>query len=465
MNTLANYKYITKEMVYEKIMTDGSVLEIRTPMICIIAIDQNGKTIGQALPSPLVNFIIHIENKGKKGGSIGTQKSAAFKLIRFLNFLLEEARHNDGNEDDDYKSFRQNGIFGLTRKHGVLFLNSLTYQRALTSTFNAYEWLLNRFYYFLHKKGWIEEEIEFPCTDESECLSIFEDLDELALEKPNRYTEKEVAPKLKDFGEDRRFLISRLLMIAKVLAPDIVFALALMIFGGLRCGEVVNIRRQDIRAVSRESLSVQIRDNRPILFMHLKDTQSCAPKRINYLKTNLTNQTVLDNELLWSLFEEHEKHLESLRKQGKLTDLDVYFPNSLGRQLSGRSLHKKFDKVWRVFIYGDKKRVDSLAMHPDFDKIKNSYWGTHICRGLFTNLLLDMGLTITQVAIARGDRSIKSVMEYVDKMVTSEAIQEAISVLKNTPIEVMGHIEPETVKSRWKNYWAESGLVHATIGH
>jgi len=466
MNSFTNYKYITKELVYDKIMTDGTVLKIRIPMICTIAIDEQEKKIGQAFPSPLVNFIINISNKGKKGGSLGTQKNAASKLARFLNFVLKKARLADGDIDDEYESFREKGIFGLTRKHGVLFLNSLTYQRALTSTFEAYEWLLNRFYNFLSKNGLIGENILFAYKDAAgkEWPSIFEGLEELALERPTRQTENDKAlPKLKDFGRDRRFLISRLLQIAKIIAPEIAFALCLMIFGGLRIGELVNLREQDIRAVFGETFSVQISDNRPTLFKHLKDSQSCAPKRINYLKVNLATQTILDNDLVWSLYKEHEKHIESLRKQGKLDSHDVYFPNSIGRQLSGRSLNRKFDRVWKVFLNGNKT-IDSLVLHPDYNTIHNSYCGTHICRGLFTNLLLDMGLTITQVAIARGDRSINSVMQYVDKMMTSEAIQAVISELKKTPIEKIGHIDPETVKNRWKNYWAESGLEHERVG-
>jgi len=98
----------------------------------------------------------------------------------------------------------------------------------------------------------------------------------------------------------------RFIEIAKKVTPLSAFAFCLMFFGGLRKGEVVNITRKDI-TIKGESLSVQIKDNRRKLFgEQLHSFQTEFPKRLNYLGTDLANQTILDNDLLWEIYEEHE---------------------------------------------------------------------------------------------------------------------------------------------------------------
>ena len=69
--------------------------------------------------------------------------------------------------------------------------------------------------------------------------------------------------------------------------------------------------------------------------------------------------------------------------------------------------------------------------HKDYDLLTDTFWSTHIGRGVFTNMLIDMGFT-TQLAIARGDRNLSSAMSYIDQTLTTEQIQEAVNDFKNT---------------------------------
>jgi hypothetical protein len=227
-----------------------------------------------------------------------------------------------------------------------------------------------------------------------------------------------------------------------------------MFFGGLRRGEVVNITKEDIEAIKGESLTVQIRDNRHLLFARLRDTKAEFPKRLNYLSTDLARQTILDNPLLWEVYEEHEKMLEILRIKSEIRNAHAYFVDSYGNAMSGKVFEKQFSKVKKVFLYGNKAH-EGLAGHKQFRDLTNSYWNSHIGRGIFTNFLIDMGLSITQIAIARGDRSTKSMMEYIDKLGTQKAVKKIIEEIRNFPVEKMGLIEKDILKIHWKD-----GVLH-----
>jgi len=436
-----NCVYVTKEITDEELI-QGRYKKIKTSMIGVKAIIGDGKKLEQVYPSPYSMFITHLQNKGN---SLNTQGSASAKLIVFLNFLTEEAR----KVNPEFLSYREKGVFGLTRVHGAKFITHLTYKGSAINTVQNYEWVLNQFYKYLTDMEWIEEKIVFGYKDDGSWHSIFKDA-KLKARYPSKDTVSKRLPKRKDFGKDRYRLIVHFLQIARSVAPQIAFAICLQFYGGLRRGEVVNLTRREINAVKGESLSVQIRDNRSLLFSRLRDTKAEFPKRLSYLGTDLANQTILDNDLLWEIYQEHEEMLESLRGKGKIKNVYAYFVDSFGEAMSGKVYNKHFNRVKKVFLYGDKDH-EGLAGHKDYTFFTRSYWSSHIGRGVFTNFLLDMGLSITQISIARGDRSTSAVMEYVDDQLTSEALTKAIEELKSTPVEKMGVIDRDLLKVHWKD--------------
>ncbi|MGO4275928.1 site-specific integrase, partial [Paenibacillus sp. TAF58] len=222
-------------------------------------------------------------------------------------------------------------------------------------------------------------------------------------EYPSRGTQKNSKPKLKDFGENRYLLTIEFIEKARVIAPEIAFGICLQFYGGLRRGEVVNITRGNIIEKFRTSMNIEIRDNRHLLFQHLRDTSKENPKRLNYLQIQMANQTILDNELLWEVYEDHLKTLKINGERNEIKDYSALFVDQDGKAMSGNVYERKFKKVKKYFLQ-ELKGVESRE--EDFVLLSESYWGTHIGRGNFTNFLFDMGLTITQIAIARGDSSI-----------------------------------------------------------
>lgn len=451
-----NYQYVAKQIVDEKLI-GGNFQKIDTFMIGVVSIDDLGKKTGQVFPTMYSMFVTYLEEDSK---SLNSQASAAYKIVFFLNFVIKKARQGDR----DFKSYCENGVFGLTRLHGAKFITFLTLDKeSATETVQGYDWAMNRFYHYLTEMGWIEEKITFRYTDDKQesWPSIFKD-PKLHAQYPTTNTQRKKKGKKKDFGKDRYKLMFHFLQIARRVSPRIAFALCLMFFGGLRRGEVVNITKDEIKAIKGESLSVQIKDNRRKLFGdQLHNFQAEFPKRLNYIGTDLANQTILDNDLLWEIYEDHEKTLKNLKLKGQIKNKHAYFFNSEGNAMSGQSLDDEFKKVKDVFLNGDEDHV-GLVGHPDFDSYNNSIWGCHIGRGVFTNILIDMGLSITQISIARGDTSTESVMAYVDQLSTNEALQKVIEHLntttigkmnkeiQNTPVENFGVIDKDLITVQWK---------------
>ena len=326
------------------------------------------------------------------------------------------------------------------------YITHLSLKGLQKTTVEQYEKYLSAFYVYLKKMNLIDEEfaIEEKKNHKGEIInkSVFRE-PYLETRFPSQETRKNRAAKLKDFGEERVELTAHFIKIAMDIAPDIALGLCFQFYGGLRRGEVVNVDRGGLIVSHGESMEVQIRDNRKKFFSRLKDTKAENPKRLNYLNINLAKQTILDNDLVWLVYDKHMKQLDIMFKNGKCKNASALFLDKDGNPMSGKVFDKQFKKVKIAFL-------DSLMGHKDYDLIADTFWLTHIGRGIFTNTLIDMGFTPTQLAIARGDRNINSALKYIDETLTTEQIREAVNEFKKYPVEGLGLIDYKDVK-KWKN--------------
>ncbi|WP_335869201.1 site-specific integrase [Bacillus sp. 2205SS5-2] len=414
--TSNKYKYIVKEIR----VRDYERGQIRTKkVICIGLID---KESGLYFPHPLTDFIrIKYELVGR---SLNSQTLPAYVVCRFLNFVNSQIHQ----EDMHFSPLIESGIYGLNLKHGSMFISHLTSKGLSYSTVTQYERILTTFYYYLKEVSFLHIDLpEKPGThSEINKTNIFRGA-QLQTKVPSKRVRPDKRSKLKDFGENRYELTYQFINIAREITPDIAFGICLQFFGGLRRGEIVNLTRGDILVNYRNSINVEIRDNREKLFKHLKDTKSEYPKRLNYLQSNLCVQTIIDTDLVWETYDEHIKALEYKSEQKMIKNPFSFFVDTDGKPMSGKVYERRFKKVKKYFLA-------SLLEANRFSEYKvftEAYWGTHIGRGIFTNFLLDMGLTVTQIAIARGDRNINSSMAYVDQKLSTELINKAINDMKN----------------------------------
>ncbi len=444
MENLNNFKFVVKENEIEEFIVN-KVVKKR-----VVNIGLYNKINKVTIPHPLTDFIRR--RYEYQGVSINTVKAPAYVLCRFLNYIIDRISAGD----EDFIQLVHEGICGLKLIHGSRYITYLTNTGLKRSTVFYYENYIKEFYLFLKEQSLLIEDIEFNIyqDDRGNWLkhSPFQS-SSLATKYPSRTHNNNKFMKLKDFGPNRNKLVIEFLEEAKDVAPEIAFALCLQFFGGLRRGEVVNITRADLDIKFRKSLSVQIRDNRSILFSHLKDTSAENPKRLNYLETHLAKQMILDSDLLWDYYEAHMKDLDIKLKSGFLKNPMILFYDKNGLAMSGRVYEKRFKKVKKSFL---TKLAKSTGREDDYMFLKDSYWSTHIGRGIFTSFLLDMDLSVLQIAIARGDTSIESVLDYVDAKTTIYYIDELQNELHNAPKEEFGSIDQTIYKNKWLNGVATS---------
>jgi integrase len=437
---LNQYRYVVKETVIEDVIN-----ETLTPNR-IIMIGVKDSTNGIVIPHPIPSDFIRLKYE-YQGNSFNTQKSAAEVICRFLNFI-----HNKiTNKDEEFLSFSYYGISGLTLQHGSRFITSLTLQGRNKQTVAIYEQYLIQFYVFLQEQKLIDMQFDFSLFSRSKGYRNRPDSPfrhpSLETRYPSRFTSKKQKQKAKDFrGKDRKMLVTEFIQCSKEIAPEITLGICLQIFGGIRRGEIVNLTRGSFNVVKGKSMIVKIEDNRNILFGHLKNTEKEFPKRLNYLETHMALQTILDNDLLWEVYDLHFEKLNKKIQQGEVKNPIAVLVDNHGNPMSGKTYEKKFSKVKKHFL----NRLHTGGRYYDYIDLSERYWGSHICRGIFTNFLMDMGLSVTQIAIARGDRSITAAMEYVDERVTMENLQQAIEELSKWPFEKRGIIEQDIIRTNWK---------------
>ncbi|GAE28422.1 hypothetical protein JCM9140_4647 [Halalkalibacter wakoensis JCM 9140] len=431
---LLNYKFVSREVTVNEIIQD-KMRNIKVVMIGVL--DEHS---GIVYPHPINHFIKTIyEYSGKSLNSTDAPAKVVCRLLNYCLYMVEE-------NHEEYIELKQIGLRGLKRKHASNYITHLSLKGLQKSTVEQYEYYLTAFFVYLKKMNLIDEEFQIIEKDNGKGHTTYKSVfrePHLGTRFPSQDTRKTKVAKLKDFGDDRVALTSRFISIAMEIAPDIALGLCFQFYGGLRRGEVVNVDRGGLIVTHRESMEVQIKDNRRKFFSRLKDTKSENPKRLNYLGVHLARQTILDNDLVWSIYDKHMKSLDIMQLKGKCKDLSALFLDEDGYPMSGKVYDRRFKKVKKAFL-------DLIMGHEDYDLIADTVWSSHIGRGVFTNTLIDMGFTPTQLAIARGDRNINSALDYIDETLTTEQIKEAVNEFKKHPIEQMGIIDFKYVK-KWKN--------------
>jgi integrase len=354
------------------------------------------------LPHPVTDFIrLYYQNKGL---SLNSQKNAARELCKFLNFINEQISNNNINYDE----LKYLGITGIRIEHFVGYFEMLYAQGVKKTNFDFSIKTLTNFIYYLNKNHIVENQI---ILDERYEVGQGLKIAELGIQRPKKnFSNKH---KLKDFGENKNLMIKEFLTLALKIHPEIALGVAFQIYGGLRAGEVVNLKRGSVSKKNNVFI-LEIRDNQEELFNHLNDTTKEQVK-------NERNQMVLPKRLVEEIYEKHLMYLENLG-----TEHCALFVGPKGLPISGSMYQKKFDNIKEYYIESLSK---AEGRYEDFILLKESYWGSHIGRGLFSNILLDLNLNPTQVAILRGDSNIDSVLKYVDKKQNKKIIDGILNQL------------------------------------
>ncbi|MBD7938528.1 site-specific integrase [Cytobacillus sp. Sa5YUA1] len=356
-------------------------------------------------PSPLSNFIKReYKNKGK---SINSQRNAAYAITRFLNHLSKDKV--------SYTELVIGGLSSLTLQHGADYISYLSLKSRAGELKSEYVkteiQYLNKLFHWLNSESIISQSfsVDYQTVYHGRksrkiVSNVFETTNDLDIIVPIRNSTQNNV--IKDFGKNRNRLIIDFIMTAKRIEPLMALGIALQFFGGLRRSEVINLKRSSLKWTN-SNLIVELRDNQDILFA---DAINKADIQVKYPR----DQICICPEIVKPLYEEHLEMLTKLTKGTKGTkgtSEALFISTRNFNALRGKRYSAKIDKIKQQFLNDllIKNQVE------DYILLTNNKWSTHIGRGVFTNILIDLGLTPTQIALARGDRSLQSALSYVDE--------------------------------------------------
>jgi hypothetical protein len=433
------YEFVIKEQVHFELFR-GELVPNTSIFLCIR--DNNN---GCIYPHPLSNYI-----KGKyvnNTASISSQKNAGEEIKKFLNYVLERINNND----EDFIGLRHSGLKGLGKMHASSYISYQTDKARMGEIKGSYvfrmEQYLIEFYEWLREETIIEEEfivIKSPVTNSkgkilyTKKVSPFKS-SEFETKYPNKRVNQE-PEKLVDFGENRADLVVRFLSISQRLVPEITLGIAFQFFAGLRKGEVVNLTRESLEVVGNEGLQIQVRDNRDKLFPNKKNTMHEQVKHPR-------NQSVLISELLVKFQQNHLNRLKKMEDSGQIKNSHALFVNTKGVAVSGRAYWDKFNKVKKVFL----QEISEMGNVDDFTFLVSKPWSTHIGRGVFTNFCLQVGMTVIELALARGDKDINSALKYVEKQTAIQNIKKANETIRKAYLEQKASIDSDKISKFKEN--------------
>lgn len=411
---------------------DGKVYKSRSIGIGIIS-----QSTGNVIPSPLTNFI---KKKYRRlGQGISSQRNSGYAITRFLNYIYRQFLIGD----EEYKNLGEEGISDLTLQHAANYITHLSLKARDNELSGNYvhsqmRYLVN-FYYWLVEDNIIHEvfETSYYIVEKGKNSreiprNPFLDpkLDIVLIGK-----DQSVPNLLVDFGKRRYTLTEQIIKIAQIYEPEIALGICFQFFGGLRRSEVVNLTIQsvDLKGDGTDGFILKVRDNQDKLFSHMKNSSHLQVKRPR-------DQPLLVNNLFLTIYQDHITWLEALKKQGKINNSYALFVSKhTGMPISGKQYHTKFMKVKKILLkqISEQQDVDTYTL------LTESNWSTHIGRGVFTNFCLDLGMNETQVAIARGDRNINSVLAYVEEKTAIENMNLAVEEVRLAYESKISHIEPK----------------------
>ncbi|MBT2605583.1 hypothetical protein J7E55_21615 [Bacillus sp. ISL-53] len=379
-------------------------------------------------PLPITKFLEQFRNRN---GSLSSQKNPAEAVKRFLNYCRKNAAEND----PDFLDIKEKGIKGLKLEHGSHYITWLSQRCRYEDLSPDYVKddirYLNKFYYYLQSEGIIKKQFEReykeivkrqPGGKRNEKIKVHVEADIFArvglgtVYPPNRLKKKE--KKLKDFGKDRYQLVKEFIDTADLVEPDIVVGLYLQFFGGLRRGEIVNLTG-DALLQTDDGYIVDVDDRRAILFPDKNDTKPEQVKNPRY-------QGLIWNKRMEYAIKRHLERLNVLEKQRKLKIPQALLVNSRTmKPITGANYWEKFNRVRDEYL----KKLAESGRTEHYLFLKDKEWSTHIGRGCFTNFCLDFGMTLGEIAVARGDSNPMSMADYLEEKVAVQTLRDAANYI------------------------------------
>lgn len=211
--------------------------------------------------------------------------------------------------------------------------------------------------------------------------------------------------------------------------PRIALGLYFQIFGGLRYAEVVSL--------DYSKLHFNLGNNASAVYVDIEDTDLRPELRRGFLskaKKTRKQQVIYIPELFDQLYELNTKLTAKASS-------NAIFVNSDGNAMTEASYAGYFRTL-------KKHLINSLKNDPDFSvrnygiSLESVEWGTHIGRGIYSNLVAEVAKTSAEIARARGDSSQDSSLPYLaDNSKTRSLVIKNVQKLINERPTRLGEID------------------------
>lgn len=363
------------------------------------------KATGLEWIHPLSDFILHFWDNS----SYSTQKENAYALISFLQYVSTE-KSNDCPKSIN-KSIKT--LYELSEWHVSNFLNHLGKTNSSDSV-NFHRHALTKFYYFLSSRSFLPliDPDKFVILENSTTKKLSYRYDFPNILMPSKAREQRVI-----HWFDASLIIPFIEMAYEVSNP-IAFGVWMQIFGGLRIGDVVNLRHQDISTIGgsygEQGLRLEINER------HLREDIYDSSGSTGVKKPG---SRVVFNYSTWvpTLYRNH------IRLYKPANDSDALFVNRNGMAMTGDVYRYHFTKLKHAFINKLREHGGTecmmMALH-----LETHTWSSHIGRGLFSNMLAKTTNNPALLARYRGDDDLTSAITYLgDSEITYKEIEKAIS--------------------------------------
>lgn len=418
--------FCVRYKVKEKEVTDidfGILSKNKRAVIVEEYTDDLGRTI--EIPSCLNKLLVKFKNQ-----SINNAKNLANVICPFLNYVKLQSIEED---DSEFSVLIEKGLYGLNFYHAAKYLNYCVSVKGLKySTLVMYTNYILEFYGQLLELGILDSkkvQINYTLISIKGSKKRKRCKENPFLKEPYIvcYPSKDNVELTKLINMEEH-LWQLFLKTSEIHEPDITLGIAFQMFGGVRRGENVNLALEDIkpaRTTDKTKMNIKIQNRQKEFFVNREDVDiyKCGVKRTRI-------QEIFNfNSKLYVYYENHlELRSKILEKNSKVTT--ALFVDEDGLPMSGGRYEQKWAKVKRKFL--KSLNLDSYSYYLELCE-NNAIWGTHIGRGIFTNLCLTYGLarTARELANLRGDKAIDSSQPYIDKFNVAERIIKTLNLISN----------------------------------
>ena len=132
-------------------------------------------------------------------------------------------------------------------------------------------------------------------------------------------------------------------------------------------------------------------------------------------------------------------------KNGK--SANALFYDSQGNPMSADTFDKRFLKLKASYL---GMLLGTKGRYQDYLDFSQTRWRSHIGRGIFTNMCLDVGYNEKQTAVLRGDKSTKSMEDYFEVISATYNIHKALTLLSPENSDKVSNLNMPFYYKSWK---------------